>query len=554
MKCKSLLWLVCSIPLQLAASCGPCDYIIPAVDTETVMGGGLGVSAFSPQGCLAVADFLNNTILLYSVDASCTATPTIPSITTGISNPRALAFSSNGCLAVSNVGSGAVTIYPVGADCTAVDTPSATISPLTLAIRPNNIAFSPTGDCLAIATTTQVELYSVDAACVAAEPATGIITFAVGQEPISVAFSPTGNCLAVGVLSDAGHFVNLYAIDSNDCTVDPLDPTTITDGISTPSFLAFSPNGCLAVGNVIIGLSTVNLYSVDATNCTAMASNPPIAVGNTLAALAFSANNCLAVGSSAAGPDVGGTITIYPINGLCQALEIPQVITLPVDIGTSINSAAFAPTPAGCLAVVSSTGEVDSTVSLFARTIPLSPLISVAVSCNIVTVTGTTTADASVTVFVNGVPAGVTTADATGAFTLELAPLAPGAYVITAQATSGDCTSGLSNAEPVVISAAPSITAVSPTCLGTVRITGTASSGASITILIDGIAVATGTANQAGNFSIANVTVAAGIRCFTALDSTTGCTSTPVCLDITFTPCVLAGPNLATCGSHCCNR
>ena len=536
------LWLLLissALPLQLTASlCGPCDFITTATDTRVI--NTVTNAVFSSQGCLAVTNTAApDSVLLYSVDAA-TCTLTLRStITEGIDVPQSLAFSPDGsCLAVGNFGIGTVTLYSINPDCTAELSPTDTIVlDFSLPDSFQALAFS-SQRCLAVANgtgpTNRVSIYSIDAACMATPVAP--ITFAGGTSS-SVAFSPDGNCLAVGVIA-APSFVNLYAMNPDDCS-----PSSLLDTIETNIFdpiLAFSLN-CLAVRTGDDN-DSVSLYPIGP-DCTVAGIETSISLATGISSLAFSVNNCLAVAS-------GSDVAIFAINN-CQ-FEPDPVQTIPVE-GEGVRSVAFS-ADGSCLATVSfGETEAEGNLALYQTTVPLPPEITVTASCNTITVMGTTRANASVAIFVNGVLAATVAADGSGAFATALA-VAPGTYTITAQATTDlTCISDISDGVSVDVPVGPVITQAMSTCLGTVNIIGSAAPGASITILVDGVPAATGIAfpfEDFGRFTIANVPVSTGFHCLTAVDNAGGCIGAPVCLNVTPTSCILIIPNLAF-GTHC---
>lgn len=544
MNVKFKLWLLltCSalhLP-AIASLCGPCNFAATPTYTEVVTDA--AVVSFSSQGCLAVNSGVS-TVRLYSVDpATCTATFNPPAIEqVDVNAVLALAFSPSGsCLAVANSTAivDPLSLYSINPDCTVGELTDTIAVPTSIANSAQAIAFSQ--GCLAVASagTNEVYLYPINAAC---EQAGGpnTITLPPGSfNANSVAFSPDGNCLAVTVGS-AVPFVALYTIV--DCTA-TLSDTISLGGLAATGPIAFSPDGsCLAV---VAGGTTVNLYPI--VDC--IAPDDPIdtiTVANAITSLSFS-SSCLAIAN-------GNLIDIYAISGCTAGASPAQTITA---IGT-VRSIAFAPDGTCLASIVFEGGEGDTILSLFQSTV-VPPLVTNATpGCNSITVMGTTRAGASVTIFINGVSATTVDADASGLFAAML-PVVPGTYAITAQAADpvSGCLSELSAAVSVAVPSGPSIDQVTSTCLGTINIVGSAAPGTSITILVDGVPAATGTAIPFGGFGrfvIVNVPVSTGFHCISAIDNASGCVGAPVCLNVTLTSCVLIRPNLAF-GTHCCTR
>ncbi|GGY14675.1 DUF4347 domain-containing protein [Paludibacterium paludis] len=135
-------------------------------------------------------------------------------------------------------------------------------------------------------------------------------------------------------------------------------------------------------------------------------------------------------------------------------------------------------------------------------------------------VTGTAVANSLVTIYVDGVSAGTTTANGSGAWSFDFAsagPLSDGAHAITAMASLGGTNSSLSGVCNV------SIDTRSPTAPGGLSLTtatdtgsnhsdgvtgnnrptlaGTAEAGSTVTVYVDGVAVGTTTADGSGAWS-----------------------------------------------------
>ncbi|UTH76148.1 Ig-like domain-containing protein [Chromobacterium sp. IIBBL 290-4] len=136
-------------------------------------------------------------------------------------------------------------------------------------------------------------------------------------------------------------------------------------------------------------------------------------------------------------------------------------------------------------------------------------------SDNTPTAQGTAEANSTVTIYVDGVSVGTTTASGTGAWSYAFSdPIASGSHAITAMATSGSVNSSVSSSYTVVIdTAAPSAPVVTGlttatdtgsssvdgiTSDNTPTAKGTAEANSTVTVYIDGTAVGTTTADGSG--------------------------------------------------------
>ncbi|WP_040652582.1 DUF4347 domain-containing protein [Pseudogulbenkiania ferrooxidans] len=134
------------------------------------------------------------------------------------------------------------------------------------------------------------------------------------------------------------------------------------------------------------------------------------------------------------------------------------------------------------------------------------------------TIVGTAIANSDITIYVDGVSVGVTTADGTGAWSFGLlTTLSDGPHAITAMASSGAVNSGVSTAYGVSIdTGAPSVPSglglSSATDTGSSSsdgvtgnnqptLTGTAEANSAVTVYVDGVAVGTAMADGSGAWS-----------------------------------------------------
>ena len=146
-----------------------------------------------------------------------------------------------------------------------------------------------------------------------------------------------------------------------------------------------------------------------------------------------------------------------------------------------------------------------------------------------VTLTGTAPNGATVTVSNGGAsPLGSTAASSVGAWSFTTAGLPARAYAFTATDTTTDGTSAASSPFNVTVPlpAAPSIAKGVVNSNDSVTLTGTAPSGATVTVSDGGAsAVGTATAGSAGAWSFTTADLAAGPYAFTATDKTAAGTS-----------------------------
>ncbi|WP_426715669.1 Ig-like domain-containing protein, partial [Chromobacterium violaceum] len=134
---------------------------------------------------------------------------------------------------------------------------------------------------------------------------------------------------------------------------------------------------------------------------------------------------------------------------------------------------------------------------------------------NTPTVTGSAVAGCTVTVYVDGVSVGTTTADGSGAWSYNfVSSLVDGGHVITAMASSGGVNSGVSSGRSITIDttapSAPSGLALSAatdtgssssdgkTSNNQPTVQGTAEANSTVTVYVDGTAVGTATADGSG--------------------------------------------------------
>ncbi|MDP3156351.1 MAG: Ig-like domain-containing protein [Archangium sp.] len=139
---------------------------------------------------------------------------------------------------------------------------------------------------------------------------------------------------------------------------------------------------------------------------------------------------------------------------------------------------------------------------------------------NTPTVSGTSEANATVTVSIDGVVAGTVTADASGNWSFTTAALAEGAHTVRVTATdSVGNVSVNSNTNTFTVDtvppAAPVVTAPangSSTANSTPSISGTAEANSTVTVIIDGVSAGTTTANASGTWTFTSALLADGVH------------------------------------------
>ncbi|QHS58617.1 Ig-like domain-containing protein [Chitinophaga agri] len=142
---------------------------------------------------------------------------------------------------------------------------------------------------------------------------------------------------------------------------------------------------------------------------------------------------------------------------------------------------------------------------------PLAPVVisrTTPANDNTPTLTGTAEANSTVTVYADGVYAGTTTANASGAFTFTFnTSLVDGLRAVTATATdaagnTGPLSAALNINVDTQAPGAPTITtAKNPTNDNTPDVAGKAEAGSTVTIIVDGTAVGSTNADGAGNYT-----------------------------------------------------
>lgn len=228
-------------------------------------------ATFNPTGTLlAVADqgefFGGGSVSVYSVNSDGTVNPAATTLSDGTtpSAPEAVAFSPSGnLLAVADLGSGTVAVFTVNADGSVDPTPQM----LGTVDAPVALAFNPSGSLLAVANSGDrtASVFSVgDDGTV--NPSPQILTVGAADYLQSIAFSSTGALLAA-TDSTAGT-VDVFPVTGGTVGTNPLQ--TIAAGNTSVPFVAFSSLGFLAYA----ALSDTNVNILAAPRPSAQISGP----------------------------------------------------------------------------------------------------------------------------------------------------------------------------------------------------------------------------------------------------------------------------------------
>lgn len=276
------------------------------------------------------------------------------SYSSGVATPNSIAFSPSGnCLAVANHANNSVSMFTVNSNCT-----------LTLAgtfssggTNPVSVAFSPSGHCLAVANSgsNNISMFTVNSNCSLTSAGTfGSLELDL---PNALAFSPTGSCLAVvnrNITSPSTSTISTFTVGSN-CSLTFVQTYNIGAQLGS-QYIAFSPSGtCLAVTNFSsLPVGTFSIYPFNASTCKLGSPILQNSGGNSPTSLAFSSNgSCLAVANQAS-----NNVSIYTLN---QESDCSVTFINTFSTASSPTSVAFSPS-GNCLAVSSNT---TNTISMF---------------------------------------------------------------------------------------------------------------------------------------------------------------------------------------------
>ncbi|MBL8957333.1 MAG: adhesin, partial [Myxococcaceae bacterium] len=302
-----------------------------------------------------------------------------------------------------------------------------------------------------------------------------------------------------------------HCADGNVCTTD-----TCTAGVcSNPAVTAGQPGGCTAP-QVCSGAPS-NTCVQCVTNAQCSGATP----------VCDSANVCRA--PPVVSTPANGSTTNNPTPPITGTAEAGSTVTVFIDganAGTTTATAGgtFSFTPAASLgngphtvSVTAGTPALPSNTNTFTvdTVAPAAPVVQAPANGSTVTtarppITGTAEAGSTVTVRVDGVVIGSTTATAGGTFSFTpTADLSQGSHTVNVTATdAGGNVSPVSNTNTFTVdSVAPAAPVVQAPANGstvtTARppITGTAEAGSTVTVRVDGMVIGTTTATAGGTFS-----------------------------------------------------
>lgn len=314
-----------------------------------------GDIAFSPKGkCLAVASLSLTTIYIYSFDkknCSISSTPvSMGNIPAGI--PLSLAFSPNGkCLAVFNGFTNTINIFSFDlCTCQISQNPTQVIftggvlpSQPTFTLQTQIIAFSPEGNCIAVANqlAKALQIYSFDQETCSITNGGNPVGSIPMNLPGAVVFEQCSNKLAAtNALADGSSQVILYSINENNCKLTQESVVNLANSTS-PLGAAFSPDGhCLAVTDLLANsLSFIKVSDHELTLLETFnnyTSNPY--------GLAYAPDGrCLYVANLFEIPSTISILTINKHNCLpCSSKFVPSGGTGPVEFAFSKNGKCLA--------------------------------------------------------------------------------------------------------------------------------------------------------------------------------------------------------------------
>ncbi|MBW8686961.1 Ig-like domain-containing protein [Chitinophaga rhizophila] len=181
--------------------------------------------------------------------------------------------------------------------------------------------------------------------------------------------------------------------------------------------------------------------------------------------------------------------------------------TMPTALSDGIHAiTATATDAAGNTSAPSTT--LNLVVDTQVPTVPTITTVKNPTNDNTPTVTGTAEANSTVTIIVDGSAVGTVTANASGTYTFNMpTALSDGTHAITATATdaAGNTSAPSTTLNLVIDTQVPTVptitTAKNPTNDNTPTVTGTAEANSTVTIIVDGSAVGTVTANASGNYT-----------------------------------------------------
>ncbi|GAA4360218.1 hypothetical protein GCM10023087_35790 [Microbacterium rhizosphaerae] len=298
----------------------------------------------------------------------------------------------------------------------------------------------------------------------------------------------------------------------------PLGTTATTDGsgnwvlaspVLTPGTHTVNATAADAAGNVS-AVSNTNTFTIDTT--------PPTAPIVLTPANGSSTSDTTPMISGLAEPDSTVTVSIdgSPLGTTTTTDGSGNwTLTAPTLTPGSHTVSATATDAAGNISAPSSTNTFTIDTTPPAAPVIVSPADGAILTTNQPPITGTAEANSTVSVIIDGSVAGTATADGSGNWTFTPpAPLSEGGHTVVATATdaAGNVSpqsNQVSFTVDTVPPAAPVITSPangSTTSDATPPVTGTAEPGSTVTVIIDGSAAGTTTADGEGDWTFTPTT------------------------------------------------
>ncbi len=176
--------------------------------------------------------------------------------------------------------------------------------------------------------------------------------FSLGNTPSSLAFSPSGELLAV---PDGGDLVSVLSVGSGGAlSAVAGSPFPTSGGSDDPSAAAFSPSGGLfATGNV--ASDSVSVFSVAPSGAMTSVANSPFSAGTLPYSVAFSPSGALLATANYS----DSSVSMFSVTGSL----VTQVTNSPFPTGNHPQGVAFSPS-GGLLATANFTGNSVSVFSV----------------------------------------------------------------------------------------------------------------------------------------------------------------------------------------------
>lgn len=178
-------------------------------------------------------------------------------------------------------------------------------SPVSLGVGGGQLSFDSDGSLLAVVVGGGFRLYRVD-------DATGTLTqtqSVAGSQDIALAFSPTAALLAVDNLASPDGLVTMYSIDTSAGTATAVGtPLDVGNGAGLLNGLSFSPDGRLLAAGATDG---VRVEAVGQTGTLTALAGSPIAISAELVPVSLGPNGLIAVAAGAGFGDPTSGIELF---------------------------------------------------------------------------------------------------------------------------------------------------------------------------------------------------------------------------------------------------